>query len=180
MVRLKGVKEMQIVLIAKAGHANTGVGRYVIELEDELRAQGHRVTVVHPVMALPAWLMQAVQRWLGWDLKAFFNNYPLWARYPKADIYHITSQNLATLMLCCRPPGKTVLTVHDIIPWLTRHDKELSVYRHQVDAFFFLLTLWGIKKADGLLSDSSFTTQTIVTTLKIPSSQIKTVFLGRG
>jgi glycosyltransferase involved in cell wall biosynthesis len=169
---------MHIALIAKPGHTHTGVGRYVQELERHLRAQAHQVTVVHPKIPLPKGLISLGGR-LGWDLQAFFNNYPLWARYPEADIYHITSQNLATLMHLSRPPGKTVITVHDLIPWLTRNDPELSVYGHPFTALFDRLTLWGLKKADSLLSDSSFTTQTIVTTLNIPAGQVNTVFLGR-
>lgn len=148
---------MQIALIAKPGHANTGVGRYVVELERELQALGHGVTVLYPVVPLPQWLVQAIRHWLGWDLEAFFQNYPVYIRYVPADIYHITSQNLATLLLIRRPPGKTVVTVHDLIPWMTRHDPELQPYAHSITKLFDLLSIQALRRADHLLVISNFT-----------------------
>lgn len=153
---------MRIALIAKPGHENTGVGRYADQLRAALEALGHEVLVVHPVVPLPGALVRFVRRWLEWDLTAFFNNYPVWARYPPADIYHITSQNLATLMLFRRPPGKTVITVHDIIPWLVRDDPELRTYNHVLDEWFDLLALKGINHADALIADSDFSRSSVL------------------
>lgn len=168
---------MHIALISKPGHASTGVGRYTIELERHLRAEGHEVTVVHPLVPLPAWLVGLMRRF-GWDLKAFFNNYPIWASYPPADIYHITSQNLATLMLIRRPPGKTVITVHDIIPWLLRHDAQERVYHHRFDEWFDQLALKGIQKADAIVADSDFTAQSLSDEISLDEHKINTVMLG--
>jgi hypothetical protein len=148
---------MRIALIARPGHENTGIGRYSGQLRAALEALGHDVLVVNPIVPLPEVLVRVVQRLFGWDLAAFFNNYPIWARYPQADIYHVTSQNLATLMLLRRPPGVTVVTVHDIIPWLVRNDPELRVYEHRLAEWFDRLALAGLRRADGLLTDSAFT-----------------------
>ncbi len=148
---------MRIALIARPGHENTGIGRYSGQLRAALEALGHDVLVVNPIVPLPEVLVRVVQRLFGWDLAAFFNNYPIWARYPQADIYHVTSQNLATLMLLRRPPGLTVVTVHDIIPWLVRNDPELRVYEHRLAEWFDRLALAGLRRADGLLTDSAFT-----------------------
>lgn len=162
---------MDIALISKPGHASTGVGRYTIELERHLRAEGHQVTVIHPLVPLPAWLVRLIRRF-GWDLNAFFNNYPIWASYPPADIYHITSQNLATLMLIRRPPGKTVITVHDIIPWLLRHDAQERVYHHRIDEWFDKLSLRGIQKADAIVTPSAFTAQTLSDEMSIDAHKL--------
>lgn len=148
---------MRIALIAKAGHENTGVGRYTRQLGNALQTLGNEVVIVHPIIPLPGWLVKAVHRILGWDLGEFFNNYPVWVRYPQADIYHITSQNLATLMLFRRPPGKTVITVHDIIPWLVRDDQALRIYDHRLAEWFDRLALAGLRKANGLVAVSTFT-----------------------
>lgn len=169
---------MRIALITKPGHEDTGVGRYAQELKQAQEALGCQVTVVYPVTPLPVWLTQWVKRLFSLDLVAFFNNYPIWVRYPEADVYHLTSQNLATLMLFHRPPGKTVITVHDIIPWLLRDDPALRVYRHPVEAFFDRLALRGIRRADGWLADSNFTAQTLAAATNIPVPQIKTVMLA--
>lgn len=152
---------MRIALITKPGHADSGVGRYTAQLQMALEALGHEVVVVHPTVPLPEVLARAVRRLLGWDLAAFFNNYPVWARYPRADIYHISSQNLATLLLLRRPPGKTVVTVHDIIPWLLRDDPALRVYDHRIAEWFDRLALAGLRRADGLIADSAFTQGTL-------------------
>jgi len=148
---------MRVVLIAKPGHEATGVGRYTSELRKALEALGHEVIVVHPTMPLPGALVRGVRRLFGWDLEAFFENYPIWARYLKADIYHITSQNLATLLLTHHPPGKVVVTVHDITPWLVRDNPELRIYDHRVVAWFDRLALAGLRRADALVADSTFT-----------------------
>ncbi len=148
---------MRIVLIAKPGHEDTGVGRYTAQLRAALAALGHEVVVVHPVAPLPAVVVRAARRLLGWDLTAFFDNYPVWARYPRADVYHVTSQNLATLLLWRRPPGATIVTVHDIIPWLTRDDPALRIYDHRIAEWFDRLALAGLRRADGLMADSTFT-----------------------
>lgn len=152
---------MRVALIAKPGHADSGVGRYTAQLRAALEALGCEVMVVHPVAPLPAFVVRIVRRLLGWDLTAFFDNYPVWARYPRADICHVTSQNLATLLLLRRPPGKTVVTVHDIIPWLTRDDPELRAYDHRVAAWFDRLALVGLRRADSLLADSAFTRESL-------------------
>lgn len=152
---------MRIALIAKPGHENTGVGRYTGQLRAALEALGHDVLIVHPTVPVPKALVRAVQRVLGWDLTAFFDNYPVWARYPQADIYHVTSQNLATLLLLRRPPGPTVTTVHDIIPWLVRNDPTLRVYDHRLAEWFDRLALAGLRRADGFLADSAFTQESL-------------------
>jgi len=152
---------MKVALVTKPEHKDTGVGRYTAHLGTALEALGHEVLVVHPTVPLPGMLVRAVRRLLGWDLDAFFNNYPIWARYPRAEVYHVTSQNLATLLLLRRPPGPTVVTVHDIIPWLVRDNQELCVYDHRVAEWFDRLALAGLSRADGLIADSEFTQQSL-------------------
>lgn len=169
---------MRIALIAKPGHADTGVGRYVNELESALLALGHDVVRGNPSMPFPAWFMQGIKRLTGWDLAAFFNHYPVRAVYPEADIYHLTSQNLATLMLFHRPPGKTVITVHDMIPWDTRKDPELRVYRHRIEEFFDWLGLKGLKRADGIITDSSYSAGRLATIANRRPEQSATGSLG--
>lgn len=148
---------MRIALIAKPGYEDTGVGRYTSQLGATLEALGHEVVVVHPTVPLPGMVVRAVRRLLGWDLDAFFNNYPVWARYPRADVYHLTSQNLATLLLLRRPPGPTVVTVHDIIPWLVRDDPDLRLYDHRPAEWFDRLALAGLRRAGALVADSAST-----------------------
>lgn len=170
---------MHIVLIAKHGHEDTGVGRYVRELSHSLQARGISITIVSPRVPLPCGLVVLLKRWLKWDLEAFFHNYPLWAHYPPADLYHLTSQNLASLLMICPPPGKTVITVHDIIPWVTRADKELRSYRHPLEAWFDRLAMQGVIKADAIITDSDHTRFDVEQELSINSDiPMETILLG--
>jgi glycosyltransferase involved in cell wall biosynthesis len=170
---------MHVVLIAKPGHTDTGVARYVRALSRALQAQGITITIVAPHVPLPRIVVRWVHRWMRWDLDAFFRNYPVWAQYPPADLYHLTSQNLASLLVICPPRGKTVVTVHDLIPWLTRNDAELRSYRHAWEEWFDRLALWGVMKADAILTDSEHTRRTVERELRInPAVPVQTVLLG--
>lgn len=169
---------MHIGLIRKAGNKNTGVGRYAFELANSMVALGHRVTIIHPVFPFPDDWVHRIRKWLGMDLKAFFENYPVWAKYPQADIYHLSSQNLATLLLFHPPPGKTVVTVHDIIPRQVRNDPELRIYRNSLEELFDYLSMKGLRKADAILYNSNTTRQELGTVLDLPIRIKKTVYIG--
>ena len=71
---------------------------------------------------------------------------------PVAEL--MTSQNLATLLLFRRPPGRVVVTVHDIIPYMLRNDPDLCVYRSVADRLFDQLAMAGLRRADQLIADS--------------------------
>lgn len=146
----------RVALIAKPGPEGTGVGRYTAQLRAGLLAQGHEVIVVQPIVPLPAALVRAARRWLGWDLAAFFDNYPVWARYPRADLYHYTAQNLAALLLFRPPPGPAVVTVHDLTPWLARDDPEARGRRPRLEGAFDRLARAGLRRADELIANSAF------------------------
>lgn len=148
---------MRIALITGPRHADSGIGRYTLELTKALSRLGHEVVVVHPICPVPRWLLRGARRLFGWDVRTFFDNYPVWVRYPPADIYHFVSQNLATLLIFHPPPGRTVVTVHDIIPWLVRGDPALCVYTHRITGWFDRLALAGLRRADGVVADSVFT-----------------------
>jgi glycosyltransferase involved in cell wall biosynthesis len=169
---------MKIALIVKPGYADSGVGRYAQELERALLASGQQVILVHPVVPLPGWVLKVVKKSTGWDLWAFFNNYPVRIHYPQADIFHFSSQNLASLLFFCRPPGKVVITVHDIIPWLVRNDPELCVYHSRLDRFFDWLANKQLKRFHYILTDSDYSKGSLVKEFCIPAENIQTVLLA--
>lgn len=171
-------RQARIALIAKPGGPNTGVGRYVYELQRGLRASGVEVVRLAPrALPLPYLGYRLLQR-TGVDLLAFLMNYPLWADYPPADVYHFTSQNLASLLLFRRPPGRVVVTVHDIIPYMLRNDPQLSTYRTVADRLFDRLAMAGLRRADLLIADSQYTRGCIIEQLGIAPEQIAVVHLG--
>ena len=169
---------MQIALIAKAGHPHTGVGRYTSDLTQALKALGHRVALTHPIMPVPSVVARAGQHLAGLDAQAFFNNYPVRANPPRADVVHVTSQNLATVLLTRRTNIPTVVTVHDIIPYMVRDDPNLSTYRTWADRVFDQLALAGVRRARALISVSEYTRQTLQRELGIPPERVAVVHHG--
>jgi len=99
-------------------------------------------------------------------LRAFLTNYPLWCRYPDADIYHLGQQALASLLLIRRPRGKVIVTVHDIFPHLLRNDP------------WFRLAVLGLERADHLIAISHYTKRTLVDHLGILPEKITVVYHG--
>ncbi|PDV99082.1 glycosyltransferase family 4 protein [Candidatus Chloroploca asiatica] len=167
-----------IALIAKPGGPQTGVGRYVQMLQHGLEAEGLRVSRVAPIAPpLPSMVYFALRR-LGADVRTFLMNYPVWADYPSADVYHLTSQNLATLLLFRRPPGRVIVTVHDIIPYMLRNNPQLSTYRTFADRLFDWLAMRGLHRADHLVADSHYTKQTLIEHLGLAPERISVVHLG--
>jgi hypothetical protein len=170
---------MRVALILKPGAQQTGIGRYASELAQELSQLGHEVIMVYPIVPLPAILTNWVHHRLGWDLHAFFNNYPIWVHYPKSiDIYHLSSQNLATLMFFCPPPGKTIISIMDIIPYLFRNNPNINVYQNLPTKLFDWVAMQGLKRASFLISISEHTRKNVIETLGIAPEKIQTILLA--
>jgi glycosyltransferase involved in cell wall biosynthesis len=169
--------DLRVQLISKPGSRATGIGRYAHEIEIGLRGAGIDVTTAGLRSPIPGPIVRAVGK-AGYDLDAFSRSYPLRADTEKGRITHITSQTLATLLLTQRLPRPVIVTVHDILPYLLRDDPELSVYRHRLDRLMDSFAMRGLKRADRLIADSSFTKQTLIDTLPIPATRIDVVHLG--
>ncbi|MEX2426188.1 MAG: glycosyltransferase family 1 protein [Thermomicrobiaceae bacterium] len=171
-------KTSRLAMIAKPGGPNTGVGRYVHMLLDHLGNTSIEARRVPPAMPpFPTTALSGLRK-LGIDLPAFLSNYPVWANYPEADVYHFSSQNLASLLLARKPPGTAIVTVHDIIPYMLRNDADLCPYRGFADRAFDRLAMAGLKRADRLVADSHFTKRCLSTHLGIPAEQVDVVHLG--
>ncbi|NTV62679.1 MAG: glycosyltransferase family 4 protein [Oscillochloris sp.] len=169
---------MRIALIAKPGHSSTGVGRYAAMLHAGLKRLGILVTRLAPSLPpLPVAVYDGL-RHFGIDLRTFLLNYAVWASYPPADVYHLTSQNLAGVLLFRRPPGRVVVTVHDIIPHMLRDDPRLSPLRGRADRLFNQLAMAGLQRADQLIADSEYTRRCLVAHLGLPASRIDVSYLG--
>lgn len=163
---------MRIALVTKPDQCMTGLLRYALSLHDGLRAQGVDVGLVHPTPP-PAWTAR-VGRALHLDVAAFFGSYPLSMHLDGADIGHLASQTLATLLLFGRLP-RAVVTVHDLIPYLVGDDPRLSTYHHPVERLFDRLALRALRRAAALIAISEFTKRTIVQLTGYPADQIHVI-----
>ncbi|MBN1261354.1 MAG: glycosyltransferase family 4 protein [Anaerolineae bacterium] len=162
---------MKVALVAKPAARMTGLLRYALSLIAPLETHGIETNLVHP--RVPA-LASRAGRLLGLDAQAFFTSYPLAVDAGDAALCHLASQTLATLLWARRLPP-VVVTVHDIIPYLVRHDPALSTYRHTADRGFDRLALRALRRARALIAISAYTKQTLIEALDYPEAHIHVV-----
>src|SRR5689334_15995250 len=167
---------MHIQLIAKRELSMTGTLRYASDLYQGFKEMGLKADLTFPQRTrVPASIQKGLRNFRI-DLESFFANYPLRASLNGADIYHLTGQMLATLLLFQRFPKPVAVSVLDIIPYLVRNQPQLNTFRHPGDQLFYQLALVGLKRADILISISNYTRQTLIETLKLPAHRIKVVY----
>jgi glycosyltransferase involved in cell wall biosynthesis len=167
----------RVALIADRREVHTGIGRYVDMLHVGLRDSGVEIVRTEPTLPpFPNFAYRALSL-VGRDLRAFLTNYPLWSRYPEADVYHLTSQTLASLLLVRRPPGRVVVTVHDIFPYMLRDDPQLRS-PYGTDHLYHRLAMAGLKRADHLIAVSQYTRQCVIERLGISPEKITVVHSG--
>lgn len=165
---------MRVQLIGKSASGPTGTGRYTQNLYTGLQAAGveTRLTAPEPI---PAALQRLALRF-GLDAKTFFASYP-WRTYrAPADVYHLTSQTLATLLLFQHFNRPVVVSVLDILPYLLRHNPRFNTLAHPADAAFYHLALHGLRRANGWIAISEYTKQTLVAALRLPAEKIQVVY----
>lgn len=168
----------RVALVSKPGNLHTGIGRYTRMLDLSLSEIGVDVVQVMP-RALPLSTgSYSFLRNRGIDVRTFLMHYPIWARYPESKVYHLTSQNLATLLLFRKPKGRVVVTVHDIIPYMVRANRQICPYRTPIHQLFDRMAMLGLKRADHLIAISRYTKQCLVEHLAIPSHKITVVYPG--
>lgn len=169
---------LTIGLLAKPGQSLTGVGRYVNMLEHKLRNRGVGIERVSPWVPRDRMITRILRDRLHIDVPAFLSNYPVWAAYPETRVLHVSSQNLASLLMIRKPSVPTIVTVHDIIPYLLRDNPDLTSYRGVVDRRFDALAMRGLRRADYIVADSEFTRQSLIRELSLPGDRIGVVHLG--
>jgi glycosyltransferase involved in cell wall biosynthesis len=170
------VSAPRIQLVNKSTSPRTGIGRYAHELERGLRDRGINLRLA-PLRS-PALPIVSFGRRLGYDPEAFFRSYPLRADVLPGYTTHLTTQTLGVLLLLQRLPRPVIVTVHDILPYLFRHDPELRIYRHSADRLMDLLAMRGLTRADHLIADSHFTKFTIVNALGLSPERVDVTYLG--
>ncbi|MCE5258560.1 MAG: glycosyltransferase family 4 protein [Chloroflexi bacterium] len=95
--------------------------------------------------------------------------YPGWMRRNHGDINHILDHSYAHL--CRSGRGKTLVTVHDLAPMA--YSRRLSV-----SGMTWRLSVQGIKRADLVITDSTFIADELTRVLGIPLTRITVIPLG--
>lgn len=166
-----------LTLFAKREPSVTGTSRYTAALARELAGLGWRTVVRDSRAPWPSWLVGLAGRG-GIDPAAFWSSYPLVPPIPRGQLCHLTGQTIASAISVVRLPVPTVVTVHDVVPWLTRHDPELATLRSPIDRAFYRLALRGVERADRIIADSAFTAASLGTILPGCADRIRVVPLG--
>lgn len=179
--RSLGTGALRVCLVGREEPGTTGTSRYAGYLARDLRALGADLVFAATRPAGRVARTLAVARRVGIDLNTFLAQYPVALRWPRADVYHLTVQTYASVLLSAPPPGPVAVTVHDIIPYLTRHDRRLKAYSHPVHRLFDWLAMRGLRRAGRsgvLLADSAWTQRTLVEALGLDEGRIAVVPLG--
>lgn len=171
------METMRVQLITRRSNSMTGTSRYVNDLQSSLREVCIDVNCSTPNSPSTVQSFTRIVRAAGIDLAAFLESYPLHVKLNHADVFHITSQTMATLLLLRRFPGPVVVTVLDIIPYLLRDDSQLNTFRHSIDAGFYRLALLGLRRADAIIAISEYTKQTLISALGIQAERIYVTYL---
>jgi glycosyltransferase involved in cell wall biosynthesis len=168
----------KIGLVARREPGVTGTSRYAGTLLPELEAVGVEAELL--LTSLPPGMgrLASTVRRLGIDLESFFGEYPLRLSRRDVDVYHFSAQTFATLLMVQRFDRPVVVTVHDIIPYLTRGNRRLGGQARPVHRWVDDLAMQGLKRATLLIADSAWTKGSLVAALAIPPERIHVVHLG--
>jgi glycosyltransferase involved in cell wall biosynthesis len=169
---------VRIQLLVRPYKQMMGLARYTDCLCQALAEAKVDYTLATPTYPLPVRAAHRLLAPLGLDLRTFFTTYPLAASLGGNGLKHFTAQQMALLLWLKPRLYPTLVTVHDIVPYLVRRDHTQSTFRHPLDVLFDELAMRALKRADALISDSHFTKQTVVDALGCAAERIFVVPLG--
>lgn len=164
---------MRVALLAKRDNKVTGLRRYSETLMRQMLSENIDATLHFPVAPLPG-VMTRLGKRLGWDAGTFFETYPLRAQTRGADVYHLTSETLATLGVVARVQP-SIVTVHAFFTYLLRHDPALAMYKHPFDRLFDQIAVRGLRRAQAIIAVSEYVKELLIEQVEIPSERIHVI-----
>jgi glycosyltransferase involved in cell wall biosynthesis len=169
---------LTVCLVAREEADGSGVRRYVDRLDAGLGQRGVNVVRLGttPRGALSRVLDAA--RHIGADVNTFLSRYPVRLAWPPADVYHLTGHTYAAALAVSPPPGPTIVTVHDIGPFLLRDSPRLSGYGHRIHRWFDSVAIHALANVDEILSVSEWTRRTLIESAGLPEDRITVTLLG--
>ncbi len=168
----------EIQLVVRQYKQKFGLARYTAAILRALEGAGTPYSLVSPRHPNPVRAAHALLAPLGLDARTFFTTYPVAAPIKAGALKHLSTQQMATLLWTNAHIHPVVVTVHDIVPYLVRHDPEQSTFRHPFDTWFDGLAMQGLKKADRLIAISQHTKATLIEALGCSAERIDVVLYG--
>jgi glycosyltransferase involved in cell wall biosynthesis len=169
---------LEIQLVVRQYTHKFGLARYTAAILQALQEAGTPYSLVSASYPLPVRAAHALLAPFGFDVRTFFTTYPVAASLNESALKHLTTQQMATLLWTSADVHPAVVTVHDIVPYLVRHDREQSTFRHPFDIWFDRLAMMGLKRTDRLIAISQHTKATLVEALGCPEEKIDVVLYG--
>jgi glycosyltransferase involved in cell wall biosynthesis len=169
---------MKVQLLIRQYPQMIGLARYVSSLQAGLTQIGTKYSCVEPAYPLPVRIGERLLRGHGYDLRTFFTNYPVAAALEKDAVKHLTTQLMGSLLSFKPGMRRVVITVHDIVPYLVRDDRQQSTFSHRFDRFFDDLAMHNLHKADRLITVSTHTKTLLVQHLACEPEKIHVIMEG--
>jgi glycosyltransferase involved in cell wall biosynthesis len=169
---------LKIELLVSHYERMIGLARYTASLQKYLEQAGAEYRLVGPSYPLPVRAAHGLLRPLGYNVKEFFNTYPISATFSRDSIKHFTTQMMASLLSFQPGLKPVIITVHDIIPYMMRDDPQQSVYQHFYDRQVDSLAMHNLRRADYLIADSEYTQRMLVEKLGCMADKIQVGLLG--
>ena len=167
---------MHVQLINKPTNVVTGTTRYTDNLSHNLRSLGIDVEAVFPSKVPPWDIFDKFLKLFNIDVRSFFNSYPFHVPTKDVDLYHITGQTLATLLMFQRFNKPVIVTVLDIIPYLLQKDNELEAKQTGPAALFYSIALKCLKRADSLIAISEYSKKTAIDELGLKRDKFHVIY----
>lgn len=154
-----------------------GVGKYIVSLINQIAKKDIECVVFYSQKAkrplsgknISAKILPSINRYTFEQI-----NLPKALTQEKVDVYHATGNMGIPLF----PLVPAVLTVHDIIPILTKDYFKYSKYKF-LSKFSYLFRLkTSLSKAEKIITVSEFTRKTLVDNLGVKPSKIKVIYSG--
>lgn len=163
---------MDVDFVVQGFDQTVGLSRYTASLLPRLDEECD-VTVRRP--RLP----EAVSRPLGalGDAETFFSAFPLDYERSTGDVLHLSTQTMG-IPLLYRDLPPTVVTVHDVLPYVFECDTQFAPIEPWYERGFYRLAVRGIRAADHVVAISEATKRTLQEYLDIPASRITRVYYG--
>lgn len=170
--------DLQVRLVSGPPGSQTGLSRYTRCLRDALAREGVVAQLVSSQLPLITRQLAPVFRKIGLDPVTFFTTYPIViSRDGRSGITHLTSQNLASALAFRHLPN-AVVTVHDLITLVGRHDPAITGYLRFYDRLFDQIALRGLRSAKALIADSEHTRTDIMHVVRFIPERVRVVPLG--
>ena len=172
------VRPYTIHLASGRSGDTTGLSRYASSLHNELVQIGVDVQISETRGPGATHRLQPLLNYAKLDSQAFFETYPLSVDRPHSPaILHLTSQNQSSA-ISFGHVDKIVVTVHDLITHVCRHDPEIVNYMKPYAKLMDRLSIRGLRRASVILADSEHTRNDVIRTLGFDPQRVIVAHLG--